>query len=60
MRLAPQEAAEPTAFATESNQLLVMTGLTPYSRKSMLEATTLQVVLELPDDITGQGLALLR
>jgi hypothetical protein len=37
-----------------------MTGFTPHSQKAMLETTALQVILELPDDITGQGLAQLR
>jgi len=38
----------------------MMTGFTPYSQKAMLQTTTLQVILELPDNITGQGPALLR
>jgi|TARA_B110000977_G_C10867171_1_gene412076 hypothetical protein len=38
----------------------MMTGFTPYSQKAMLETTALQVILELPDNITGQGPALLR
>jgi len=47
-------------FAAEGNQLLVITGFTLYSQKAMLETPALQVILELPDDITGQGPALLR
>ncbi len=38
----------------------MMTGFTPYSQKAMLETTALQVALELPDNIAGQGPALLR
>ena len=37
-----------------------MTGFTPYSQKTMFETTALQVILELPHDITGQRSALLR
>ena len=52
MRLAPQEGAEATSLATERHQLLVMTGLTSNTQEAVLETTTLQVILELLDNIT--------
>ena len=49
---------EPTAFTTEGNKFLVMTGFTPYAQKTMLETTALQVVFKLPNNIPRQAPAL--
>ena len=38
----------------------MVAGLTSNTQEAMLEATVLQEILELPDNITGQGPALLR
>ena len=38
----------------------MMAGLTPHSQKAVLQTTALQVILKLPDNITGQAPALLR
>ena len=49
---------EPPAFATERHQFLVMAGLTSNTQEAMLEATTLQVVFKLPNNIPRQAPAL--
>jgi hypothetical protein len=41
-------------------ELLVMARFTLHSKKTMLKTTALQVILEFPHDITGQGSALLH
>jgi len=46
------EGAEATSLATERHQLLVMTGFTSNTQEAVLETTTLQVILELLDNIT--------
>jgi hypothetical protein len=51
--------AEATSLTTERYQLLIVTGLTSNAQKAMLEATALQVIVELPDNITGQPPTLL-
>jgi hypothetical protein len=38
-------------LATEGHQLLMMTGLTSNPQKSMLQATTLQVILEFSGNV---------
>ena len=59
---APRTAAraEAAAFTAERDQVLGMTGAAANSKKTMLEASTLEVALELLLHISGQGVALRR
>ena len=46
--------AEATSLTTERYEFLMVAGLTSNTQEAMHEATALQEILELPDNITGQ------
>lgn len=45
---------ETASLATERYEFLMVAGLTSNTQEAMHEATALQEILELPDNITGQ------
>jgi len=51
--------AESTSLATESYQLLIVTGLTSNTQEAVLQTTALQVIFEFADNIVREEPALL-